>query len=399
MKTVRDIELSGKRVLCRVDFNVPLDGECQVTDDARIRAVLPTLAFILAAGGKLILASHLGRPKGKPVDGMRLLPVARRLEALLGTAVAMAPDCIGGEVDTLVGRMGPGEVLLLENLRFHEAEQKNDDAFAASLAALCDVYINDAFAVCHRANASVEAVTRHAPVCGAGFLLERELDYFSKAMTTPRRPLAAVVGGAKVSSKLGALKNMMTHVDKLLIGGAMANTFLRAGGLAVGKSKIEEDLLESAADIMREAGDRGIRLYLPVDAVTAPELDEKTTVRIVPVQEIPEAAMAFDIGPATSLIYAQALYDAKTIVWNGPMGVFEMDPFSRGTLAMAGSIANAHALTIVGGGDTVAALHLAGEADRVGYISTGGGAFLALLEGKTLPGVAALAAAEKGREG
>jgi phosphoglycerate kinase len=399
MKTVRDIELSGKRVLCRVDFNVPLDGEGHIVDDARLRAVLPTLAHILASGGKLVLASHLGRPKGKPVAEMSLLPVAHRLETLLGKTVAMAPDCIGGEVETLVGAMGPGEVMLLENLRFHAEEQKNDEAFAARLAALCDVYVNDAFAVCHRANASVEAVTRHAPISAAGFLLEREIDYFGKAMSTPRRPLAAVVGGAKVSSKLGALQNMMEHVDKLIIGGAMAHTFLKAAGVAVGKSKIEEDLLKTASAIMKEARERGLRFYLPVDVVTAPALEEKATIRIVPVQEIPAESMAFDIGPATSLLYAQALYDAKTIVWNGPMGVFEMDPFSRGTLAMAGSIANAHALTIVGGGDTVAALHLAGEAERVGYISTGGGAFLALLEGKTLPGVAALEAAEKGREG
>jgi phosphoglycerate kinase len=399
MKTVRDIELSGKRVLCRVDFNVPLDGEGHITGDARLRAVLPTLAHILSCGGKLVLASHLGRPKGKPVAEMGLLPVAHRLETLLGKKVAMAPDCIGGEVETLVAGMGPGEVLLLENLRFHEEEQKNDEAFAARLAALCDVYVNDAFAVCHRANASVEAVTRHAPISAAGFLLERELDYFEKALTTPRRPLAAVVGGAKVSSKLGALKNMMAHVDKLIIGGAMAHTFLKAAGVGVGRSKIEEDLLETASAIMKEARERGLRFYLPVDVVTAPALEEKATVRTVPVQEIPAESMAFDIGPATSLVYAQALYDAKTIVWNGPMGVFEMDLFSRGTLAMASSIANAHALTIVGGGDTVAALHLAGEAERVGYISTGGGAFLALLEGKTLPGVAALEAAEKGREG
>jgi phosphoglycerate kinase len=395
MKTITEIDFSGKRVLCRVDFNVPLDDHQQITDDSRIRGVLPTLDYVLSHGASLILASHLGRPKGKRVPEMSLLPAAIHLEHLLGRPVKMAPDCIGTEVSALAAAMAPGEVLVLENLRFHAAEQKNDDAFAAALAGLCDVYINDAFAVSHRADASVEAITRYAPVSAAGFLLEREMTYFKKAMAAPQRPLVAVIGGAKVSSKLAALDNMLDHVDKILIGGAMANTFLKAKGLDVGKSKVEEELIETAAAMMKRADEKGIHFYLPVDAVTAMAFDEKATVRIVPVQEIPAEWMMLDIGPATSILYSQALYDAKTIVWNGPMGVFEMAPFSRGTMAMASSIANAHALTIVGGGDTDAALHQAGETDRVSYVSTGGGAFLSLLEGNSLPAVSALEIAAK----
>lgn len=396
MKTIKDIDFTGKRVLCRVDFNVPLDEHQQITDDARIREVVPTIETILSRGAKLILASHLGRPKGKADPKMSLSPVAKHLESLLGKPVKMAPDCIGPEVNVLAAAMAPGEILLLENLRFHAAEQKNDEAFAASLAALCDIYVNDAFAVSHRADASVEAITRHAPISAAGLLLEREIAYFKKAMTSPQRPLVAVIGGAKVSSKLAALNNMLDHVDKLIIGGAMANTFLKAKGLDVGKSKVEEDLLETAAAMMKAAAEKKVLLYLPVDAVVAPEFNEKAPIRIVPVQEIPAEWMVLDIGPATTLLYSQALYDAKTIVWNGPMGVFEMAPFSRGTMAMAGSIANSHALTVVGGGDTDAALHQAGETDRVSYVSTGGGAFLTLLEGADLPGVSALEAVAKG---
>lgn len=399
MKTVEDVELSGKRVLCRVDLNVPLDNDQRITDDARIRAALPTLDHVVARGGRLIVASHLGRPKGRVVSEMSLKPVARRLADLLGRPVDMAPGCTGPEVISRVDNLAPGAVLLLENLRFHEAEQKNDDGFARALAGLCDVYVNDAFAVSHRAHASVEAITRHAPVAVAGLLLQRELDYFKKAMAAPQRPLVAVVGGAKVSGKLAALNNLLDHVDKIIVGGAMANTFLKANGLDVGQSTVEADLVETAAGIMKTATEKGIRFYLPVDAVAAAEFDEKSPIRIVPVQEIPEKWMVLDIGPATVLLYSQALYDAKTIVWNGPMGVFEMAPFSRGTLAMAARIADAHALTIVGGGDTDAALHQAGETDRVSYVSTGGGAFLSLLEGKTLPAVSALTAASKRSEG
>jgi phosphoglycerate kinase len=303
----------------------------------------------------------------------------------------MAPDCIGPEVEGAVAALAPGEVLLLENLRFHPEETANDDDFARALAKLCDIYINDAFAVSHRKNASVDAITRHVPVCGAGFLLQRELEYFRKAMADPQRPLVAIVGGAKVSSKLSALENMIQHVDKFIIGGAMANTFLRSKGISLGQSMVEPDLVDAAAQIIRQARQRGVKFYLPVDVVVADRMDPKAQIKIVPIQEIPEQWMALDIGPATSLLYNQALYDAKTIVWNGPMGVFEMDAFSRGTTALVHSVANSFALSIVGGGDTDVAIHKSGEADRITYISTGGGAFLQLLEGKSLPAVEALA--------
>jgi phosphoglycerate kinase len=392
MKTVTDIDVAEKRVLCRVDFNVPLNEDRQITDDARIRAALPTLRYVMEGNGKLIVASHLGRPKGQRVEKFSLAPVAQRLEELLETQVTMAPDCVGTDVRSLIDNMQAGQVVLLENLRFHEAEQNNGEDFGKELAALCDIYVNDAFAVCHRKNASVVAVVAYASVSAAGILLRRELDYFEKAMARPRRPLAAVVGGAKVSSKLAALTNMLQHVDKVIVGGAMANTFLRAQGVAVGASKIEADLIGSAKEMMKTAADRGIRFYLPVDAVVADAFDAGANTRTVPVQEIPEDWMVLDIGPATALVYDQALQDAGTIVWNGPMGVFEMPPFSRGTLAMAESISDSQGLTIVGGGDTDAALHMSGKTEKVSYVSTGGGAFLALLEGKTLPAVAALGA-------
>ena len=390
MKSVKDVDIKGKRVLVRVDFNVPLDNQLNITDDARIRAVLTTLRYILDQHSKLIVASHLGRPKGKVKPEMSLSPVSQRLERLLNKQVVMAKDCIGPEVESLVGNMKDGDVVLLENLRFHPEEEKNDDAFAKKLARLCDVYVNDAFAVSHRVNASVVAVTKHVPVSVGGFLLQRELDYFRKAMAEPKRPLVAIVGGAKVSGKLGALENMLHHVDKFIIGGAMANTFLKSNGYDVGKSLVEQDLVETAASIMKKAIENGIKFYLPVDAVTASHFDAKAEIKTVPIQEIPNDWMAMDIGPATIMLYSEVLENAKTIIWNGPMGVFEMDAFSRGTSAMVRSVANSHALSIIGGGDTDVAVHKSGETDRITYISTGGGAFLALMEGKTLPAVAAL---------
>ena len=390
MKSVKDVDIKGKRVLVRVDFNVPLDNQLNITDDARIRAVLTTLRYILDQHSKLIVASHLGRPKGKVKPEMSLSPVSQRLERLLNKQVVMAKDCIGPEVESLVGNMKDGDVVLLENLRFHPEEEKNEDAFAKKLARLCDVYVNDAFAVSHRVNASVVAVTKHVPVSVGGFLLQRELDYFRKAMAEPKRPLVAIVGGAKVSGKLGALENMLHHVDKFIIGGAMANTFLKSNGYDVGKSLVEPDLVETAASIMKKAIENGIKFYLPVDAVTASHFDAKAEIKTVPIQEIPNDWMAMDIGPATIMLYSEVLENAKTIIWNGPMGVFEMDAFSRGTSAMVRSVANSHALSIIGGGDTDVAVHKSGETDRITYISTGGGAFLALMEGKTLPAVAAL---------
>jgi phosphoglycerate kinase len=390
MKTIKEIDITGKKVFVRVDFNVPLDEQQNITDDTRIQAVLPTLRYILDNNAKLIIASHLGRPKGKITPKMSLSPVAKRLGRLLKTKVVMAKDCIGSEVEELASKMKKGDVVLLENLRFHPEEQENDDAFAKKLGKLCHVYINDAFAVSHRINASVVAITKYAPISGAGFLLQRELDYFQKAMTDPRRPLVAIVGGAKVSSKIGALENMLHHVDKFIIGGAMANTFLKSAGWNLGKSMVEMDLVETATSIIKKAAENGIKFYLPVDAVVADRLDPKANIKIVPIQEIPADWMALDIGPATVSLYSEALYDAKTIIWNGPLGVFEIDAFSRGTIAIVRSVADSHALSIVGGGDTDVAIHKSGEADRISYISTGGGAFLALMEGKILPAVAAL---------
>jgi len=398
MKTIRDIDIAGKRTLVRVDFNVPLNERGEITDDARIRRVLPTVTYALEKGAKLILASHLGRPKGKVVPRMSLDPVARRLAELTEKPVQLAPDAVGAGAEKVVAAMQPGDIVLLENLRFHAEEQANDDGFARALAGLCDVYVNDAFAVSHRANASVVAVTRFALVCAAGLLLEKELDYFHRAMTNPRRPLVAIIGGAKVSSKLAALHNLLQKVDKLIIGGAMANTFLKSMGCDMGSSKIEEDLIGDAAQIMAEADRRKVRLYLPVDAVAAREFSDQAPTRTLPVQEIPDGFMALDIGPATAMLYAEAMEDAGTIVWNGPMGVFEMVPFSKGTAHMVKTVAASAALTIVGGGDTGAAVHQSGLDEKISYISTGGGAFLRLLEGRDLPAVTALEEAWKTAE-
>lgn len=390
MKTIRDIDIAGKRILMRVDFNVPLNDRGEITDDARIRRVLPTISYALEKGVRLILASHLGRPKGKVIPEMGLRPVAQKLAEILGKPVDLAPDTVGPEVEKQIAGMQTGDIVLLENLRFHAEEQQNDDGFAAALARLCDVYINDAFAVSHRANASVVAVTRFVPVCAAGLLLEKEFDYFHRAMMAPRRPLVAIIGGAKVSSKLAALDNMLKKVDKLIIGGAMANTFLKSTGCDMGNSRIEEDLIEAAAEIIAQADRQQISLYLPVDAVTARELNAQAPTRTLPVQEIPENFMALDIGPATAMLYAEALENAGTIVWNGPMGVFEMPPFSQGTAHMVKTVAASMALTIIGGGDTGAAVRQSGLEKKISYISTGGGAFLTLLEGKALPAVTAL---------
>ncbi|QTA82800.1 Phosphoglycerate kinase [Desulfonema limicola] len=390
MKTIKDVDISGKKVLIRVDFNVPLDDYQNITDDSRIKGVLPTLQYALDRNAKIIIASHLGRPKGRPVPEFSLAPAAKRLGRLLGKDVKMAPDCIGPEVKALVNKMTGGDVMLLENLRYHNQEQENEEEFARELAEMCDVYINDAFAVSHRVNASVVAITKFAPVCAGGFLLQKELDYFKKAMAQPQRPLVAIIGGAKVSSKLKALENMLSHVDKIIIGGAMANTFLKYKGCNVGKSKVEDELVTAAGEVIKKAYEANIKFYLPIDVIAASRFDSKAEIKIVPVWEIPPDWMALDIGPATSLLFDEVLYDAKTIVWNGPMGAFEMDAFSRGTLSMVDSIARSYALTIVGGGDTDVAVHKAGESERISYISTGGGAFLTLLEGKQLPAVKAL---------
>jgi phosphoglycerate kinase len=390
MKTIKDIDLSGKRVLTRVDVNVPLDEHNNIADDTRIRAVLPTINYALDENAKVIIASHMGRPKGKVDSKFSLAPVAKRFSRLLKKDVNFAPDCVGPEVTSMVQDMQAGDVLLLENLRFHPEEQANDDSFAKELASLCDVYVNDAFAVAHRKNASVVAITKHVPVCVAGFLLKNELNYFTQAMENPARPLVAIIGGAKVSDKLGAMENLLNRADKLLIGGAMANTFLKCVDYEVGESLVENGLLWDARSLMKTATKRGIGFYIPVDAVVADRFDKDAETKIVPIQEVPEKWLIMDIGPATSLLYSEVLYGAKTIVWNGPMGVFEMDAFSRGTSSIVNNVANSYALTIAGGGSTDVAIYRAGESHRITYISTGGGAFLDLLEGKTLPAVAAL---------
>ena len=397
MKTVKDIKLSDGRVLVRVDFNVPLDKSGQITDDTRIRRSLPTLEYALANNAKILIASHLGRPKGKVMREFSLAPAAKCLGDLIGKAVILAPDCIGPETERLASSMMPGDIVMLENLRFHEGEQQNDDEFARDLASLCDVYVNDAFAVSHRANASVVAITRHVVDCVAGFLLKKELDYFDQAMTHPERPLAAVIGGAKVSSKLVALENMMRRVDMIMIGGAMANTFLMGSGIDMGRSRVEPELFETAANVIKIAAEKNIRFFLPVDVVVAPALDADAPIQVVPVNKMPKDQMALDIGPATIAHYTKALSDSKTVVWNGPMGAFEIKPFAKGTDALVHCIADIDALTIVGGGDTGLAVHNSGRADDVSYISTGGGAFLTLLEGRPLPAVAALIEAESRR--
>jgi len=390
MRSIKDIEVSGKKVLVRVDVNVPMDDFQNITDDTRIREVLPTLRYVLDHDGILIICAHMDRPKGKVDPKYSLAPVAKRLGRYLKLDVQLAPDCVGSEVRQMVDELSPRQVLLLENLRFHKGEQDNDDEFARELASLCDVYVNDAFAVCHREHASVSAITRHVEERVAGFLLLNELKYFHEAMENPRRPLVAIIGGAKVSSKIRALKNMLGRVNKFIIGGAMANTFLKSKGYSVGKSRVEDDLVEESGKIMKTAIEQGIKFYLPVDAVVAPEIDERAEFKIVPIQEIPEDWMALDIGPATSRLFEEVLYDARTVIWNGPMGIFEIDAFSRGTVSMVHHVANSYALTIVGGGDTDVAIHTTGQSDRFTYISTGGGAFLRLMEGKPLPGVAAL---------
>ncbi len=389
-KSIDQLDIAGKRMFLRVDFNVPVDKSGGVTDDTRIRAVLPTLKYALSKKSKIILASHLGRPKGKPEPQFSLAPVARRLGELLKKEIRLAPDCIGPEAEKMVAAMKPGDVLLLENLRFHKEEEKNEAGFAQGLAKLADVYVNDAFAVSHRAHASVEGVTQFFPDKAAGFLMRDELHYLGKVMEEPARPLAAVIGGAKVSGKLEVLQNLAPRVDKLIIGGGMAFTFLKSLGMNVGKSLVEEDLLKTAKEILEETDKKGVKVYLPVDSVVADKMDPSAQTKVVPVDKIPADWMGLDIGPESLHCFGEALKDAKTILWNGPMGVFEMEPFSKGTMGMVQKIVSSGAMSIVGGGDTDTAVHQSGLADKISYISTAGGAFLELLEGKKLPGVEAL---------
>jgi phosphoglycerate kinase len=390
-QTVRDIDVKGKRVLMRVDFNVPIDKKTgAITDDARIRAALPTIDYLRGQGARLILASHLGRPDGKVVEAMRLAPIAARLSELTGAPVATAPDCVGPEAERAAAALQPGDVLMLENVRFHPEEEQNDAGFARQLAALADVYVNDAFGTAHRAHASTEGVAHLLPAV-AGFLMEKELEYLGRAVSDPRRPFAAVIGGAKISGKIDVLQSLLGQADRILIGGGMANTFFRAEGIDVGDSLVEADQVETAKGVLRDAAAKGTTLELPVDAVIADAFDANANARTVTVAEgVPAGWRIMDIGPETLRRFAAALADARTVVWNGPMGVFEMPRFAEGTLGLARAVAGLDAVTVVGGGETAAAVAEAGVEDRITHVSTGGGASLEFLEGKTLPGVAAL---------
>jgi phosphoglycerate kinase len=389
-KTIEKVDIKGKRVFIRADFNVPIDENGNITDDTRIRSTLPTINYALDAGAKVILASHLGRPKGKRDAKYSLAPVAIRLNRLLNKDVKFAKDCIGPDVEHIVQGMRPGDVLLLENLRFHAEEEKNDEGFARALAALTDVYVNDAFGTAHRAHASTYGIAKHVKFAVAGFLMKKEIEYLQKTVANPVRPFVAILGGAKVSGKIGVIENLKDKVDKVIVGGAMAFTFNKAWGDEVGNSLVEPDMLETAMRIRNSARETGVKFYLPVDFVVAENMNDGAETKIVTSQEIPKGWVGLDIGPATVRLFAEAIQDAKTIIWNGPMGMFEKDAYSRGTFAIARAVADAYATTIVGGGDTDVAVHRAGVSDSITFISTGGGASLELLEGKVLPGLAAL---------
>jgi len=390
MNSIEQIDIAEKRVLMRVDFNVPVDASGNITDTTRIKAHLRSIRYCMEKGARLVLISHMGRPKGQRVDKLTLKPCAASLSGLLGKEVPFVEDCIGESAAAAVASMKPGDVILLENLRFHIGDEKNDPAFAAELAKLCDVYIDDAFAVAHRKAASNSAITQAVKTCAAGFLLKDEIDYFNKAMKDPARPLVAIVGGAKVSDKIGVLENLVDTVDMLIIGGGMAFTFLKARGMEIGKSICENDMLDKAKRIMDKAGSKNVKILLPVDCVVADKAEADATVNVVAVENIPKDAIGLDIGPDTARFFGNAVKDAKTIVWNGPMGMFELEAFSKGTFGLAEDVAASGALSIIGGGDTNFAVQKAGVSDKISYISTGGGAFLELLEGKTMPAVEAL---------
>ena len=387
--TIEDMDLRGKRVFIRVDFNVPLDDNLMITDDRRIRGALPTINYCIDEGARVILASHLGRPKGKPDQKFSLALVAKRLQRLLNKEVTFVHDCIGDEAKKAVEKMRGGDVLVLENLRFHQGEEKNEEAFSKSLAELADCYLNDAFGAAHRAHASVVGIPKHIPA-GAGFLLKKEIEYLRGMVSSPVRPFVALLGGAKVSGKIGVLENLSDKVDKVIVGGGMAFTFIKARGYEVGDSLVEPEMLGLAERIMNNLRKNDVKFYLPVDCVIAQSLEPGAETKLVPTREIPKGWRALDIGPASCKLFSEAIENCKTVLWNGPMGIFEVDAFSRGTYAIARAVADAYALTIVGGGDTDLAVHRAGVSDSISFISTGGGASLQLLEGKELPGLAAL---------
>lgn len=390
---IDNVDLKNKRVLVRVDFNVPLDDQLNITDDIRISSSLPTIKKIISEGGKAVLMSHLGRPKGKPNPKYSLKPAAKRLAELLGKEVKLAPDCISGEVKKIVDAMQAGDVVLLENLRFHEEEEKNDPKFAEALASLGDVYINDAFGSAHRAHASTEGVTKFIKVCAAGYLMQKELDYLGTAVSDPQRPYCAIIGGAKISGKIDVINNLLEKVDTMIIGGGMAFTFFKAQGKEIGKSLLEKDKVDLAKELLEKVKKSHVRFLLPLDVVVAGEFKNESPSETVSVDNIPPEKMGLDIGSQTIKLFSGEIKKSKMIIWNGPMGVFEMDNFAKGTFSIAEELAGVTAegaVTIIGGGDSAAAISKAGLEDKVSHVSTGGGASLEFLEGKILPGVAAL---------
>ncbi|MDR4889588.1 phosphoglycerate kinase [Fredinandcohnia sp. QZ13] len=385
-KSVRDIDVKGKRVFCRVDFNVPMQNG-QVTDETRIRAALPTIEYLRKEGAKVILASHLGRPKGKAVDELRLDPVAKRLSEHLGIEVRKTNEAYGPEVEQAISEMNDGDVLLLENVRFYPGEEKNDPELAKQFAALADVYVNDAFGAAHRAHASTAGIAEHLPAV-AGFLMEKEIEVLGKALSNPERPFTAIIGGAKVKDKIGVIENLLEKVDNLIIGGGLAYTFVKAQGHEIGKSLLEEDKMDLANEFIKKAKEKGVNFYMPVDVRVADDFSNDANIKIVPITEIPSDWEALDIGPKTAEIYSDVIQKSKLVIWNGPMGVFELDAFANGTKAVAQALADAtDTYSIIGGGDSAAAAEKFGLADKMSHISTGGGASLEFMEGKELPGV------------
>ena len=387
---IEDVNVSDKYVLLRTDFNVPMDDQNNITDDTRLRSVLPTINYLLDSGSKIVIISHLGRPKGKANPKLTLAPVAKRLSRLVEKECAFAPEVIGNKVKNMISEMESSSLLMLENVRFHPGEEDDDDEFAREISNFGEIYVNDAFGNAHRKHASMSSITKFVQPAVAGYLMIKEVNYLKRAVVNPMRPVVAILGGAKASSKIGIIEKLLGKMDKIIIGGGMAGTFHKAMGYEMGNSLVEEHLIETAESIVKKSSELGIHLYLPCDYVVADKFEGAAETKVVPAQEIPSDWFALDIGPATTALYSEVLQDAKTIVWNGPMGVFELDAFSRGTYAMVNHVANSYALTIVGGGDTDVAVHNAVESRRLSYISTGGGAFLELLEGKDLPGLASL---------
>ena len=388
-KTMDDVNVKGKRVFVRVDFNVPM-AEGKITDETRIRAAIPTIEALVNAGAKVILASHLGRPKGEVNENMRLTAVGERLSQLMNRPVKKLDESIGEAVEKAVAEMQDGDIVLLENVRFHKGEEKNDEELAKAFAKLADVYVNDAFGAAHRAHASTEGITKFVDTAVSGYLMQKELDVLGKALSNPERPFTAIIGGAKVKDKIGVIENLLEKVDHLIIGGGLSYTFTKAQGYSVGKSLLEEDKIELARGFIEKAKEKGVQLHMPVDAVVANEFSKDAETQVVDIQNIPEDWMGLDIGPKTAEKYAEIIKNSKLIIWNGPMGVFEMDKFANGTKAVANAMAETEGYTVIGGGDSAAAVEKFGVADKMDHISTGGGASLELMEGKELPGIVAL---------